>query len=170
MIGNTGFPVLYVHHLDHVRLPNRLSLYKESLGFFSTIPAVVSRFYFFGTNLVVVFYPCGSQRRGLDLFVVPDGTISSLSSYQCVGTGDGRLSRLVRETAGFSVLDLSKLHSAVQVSYMLMMYISESYCWPFLSEELMFTKSKCWDVLAGRNHEDDHRKTLLGPFAKPIVV
>ena len=127
VIGNTGFPV-FLRFIIWVlfKFSKPLSLFKESLGFlldhprrcFTLLfPSVATWWLFF---ILVVL-----NAVDLVLFIVLDLNNEYLSEipvgYRIM---DGLFQAFSTRTAGFSVLDLSLLHPAVQVSYMLMMYIS----------------------------------------------
>lgn len=127
VIGNTGFPV-FLRFIIWVlfKFAKPLSLFKESLGFlldhprrcFTLLfPSVATWWLFF---ILVVL-----NAVDLVLFIVLDLNNEYLSEipvgYRIM---DGLFQAFSTRTAGFSVLDLSLLHPAVQVSYMLMMYIS----------------------------------------------
>lgn len=127
VIGNTGFPI-FLRFIIWVmfKFAKPLSLFKESLGFlldhprrcFTLLfPSVPTWWLFF---ILVVL-----NATDLILFIILDLHNPYLSS---IPTGfrilDGLFQAFSTRTAGFSVIDLSKLHPAVQVSYMIMMYIS----------------------------------------------
>lgn len=127
VIGNTGFPV-FLRFIIWIlfKLSKPLSLYRESLGFlldhprrcFTLLFPSVPTWWLF---LILVVL----NAVDLILFAVLDLHNEYLKP---IPTGyrvmDGLFQAFSTRTAGFSVLDLSRLHSAVQVSYMLMMYIS----------------------------------------------
>lgn len=127
VIGNTGFPV-FLRFIIWVmfKFAKPLSLYKESLGFLldhprrcftMLFPSVPTWWLFF---ILVVL-----NATDLILFIILDLHSAYLSS---IPTGyrilDGLFQAFSTRTAGFTVVDLSQLHPAVQVSYMIMMYIS----------------------------------------------
>lgn len=127
VIGNTGFPI-FLRFIIWImfKFAKPLSLFKESLGFlldhprrcFTLLfPSVPTWWLFF---ILVVL-----NVTDLVLFIVLDLHNPYLSS---IPTGfrilDGLFQAFSTRTAGFSVVDLSELHPAVQVSYMIMMYIS----------------------------------------------
>ncbi|SGZ56716.1 CIC11C00000001478 [Sungouiella intermedia] len=127
VIGNTGFPILLRFIIWVMfKFAKPLSLYKESLGFlldhprrcFTLLfPSIPTWWLFF---ILVVL-----NATDLILFIILDLNSNYLSS---IPTGfrvlDGMFQAFSTRTAGFSVIDLSQLHPAVQVSYMIMMYIS----------------------------------------------
>lgn len=127
VIGNTGFPV-FLRFLIWImfKLSRPLSLFKESLGFlldhprrcFTLLFPSVPTWWLF-TILVVL------NAVDLVLFIVLDLHSTYLSEIP-VGyrVMDGLFQAFSTRTAGFAVIDLSQLHPAIQVSYMLMMYIS----------------------------------------------
>ncbi|ODV81240.1 potassium transport protein TRK1/TRK2 [Suhomyces tanzawaensis NRRL Y-17324] len=127
VIGNTGFPV-FLRFIIWIlfKFAKPLSLYKESLGFlldhprrcFTLLfPSVPTWWLFF---ILVVL-----NAVDLVLFIVLDlkneALLSTPVGYRVL---QGLFQAFSTRTAGFSVVDLSELHPAVQVSYMIMMYIS----------------------------------------------
>lgn len=127
VIGNTGFPVLLrfiIWILFKVSKP--LSLLKESLGFlldhprrcFTLLFPSVPTWWLFSILVVL-------NAVDLILFIILDLHSTYLSHIK-VGyrVMDGLFQAFSTRTAGFAVIDLSQLHPAIQVSYMLMMYIS----------------------------------------------
>lgn len=127
LIGNTAFPV-FLRFLIWVVfiLAKPLSLFKESLGFlldhprrcFTLLFPSLPSWWLFGILVVL---------NGVDLvlYIVLDLHNDYLSKipvgYRIL---DGLYQAFSTRTAGFSVVDISQLHPAVQVSYMIMMYIS----------------------------------------------
>lgn len=127
VIGNTGFPILLRFIIWVLfKCSKPLLLFKESLGFlldhprrcFTLLfPSVPTWWLFF---ILVIL-------NGIDLvlFIILDLNNEYLEDipvgYRIM---DGLFQAFSTRTAGFSVVDLSELHPAVQVSYMLMMYIS----------------------------------------------
>lgn len=127
VVGNTGFPIMLrfiIWLLFKAAKP--LLLYKESLGFlldhprrcFTLLfPSVPTWWLFF---ILVVL-----NATDLILYIILD---LDSAYFQAIPTGyrvlDGLFQAFSTRTAGFSVIDLSELHPAVQVSYMIMMYIS----------------------------------------------
>lgn len=127
VIGNTGFPI-FLRFIIWVmfKTAKPLSLYKESLGFlldhprrcFTLLfPSIPTWWLFF---ILVVL-----NATDLVLFIILDLKSQYLQSIP-VGFRvlDGLFQAFSTRTAGFTVVDLSQLHPAVQVSYMIMMYIS----------------------------------------------
>lgn len=127
VIGNTGFPI-FLRFIIWImfKVAKPLSLFKESLGFlldhprrcFTLLfPSIPTWWLFF---ILIVL-----NATDLILFIVLDLNNTYLSD---IPTGfrvlDGLFQAFSTRTAGFSVIDLSELHPAVQVSYMIMMYIS----------------------------------------------
>lgn len=127
VIGNTGFPI-FLRFIIWImfKFSKPLSLLKESLGFlldhprrcFTLLfPSMPTWWLFF---ILVVL-----NATDLILFIILDLNSDYLSS---IPTGfrvlDGLFQAFSTRTAGFTVIDLSQLHPAVQVSYMIMMYIS----------------------------------------------
>ncbi|ODV58190.1 potassium ion transporter [Ascoidea rubescens DSM 1968] len=127
VIGNTGFPILlrFIIWVLFKFAPD-LSLFKESLGFlldnprrcftllFPRVPTLWLLFVLVTLNLIDVI-----------LFIILDLSNEAVESipvgYRII---DAFFQAFSTRTAGFSVVDLAKLHPSVQVSYMLMMYIS----------------------------------------------
>lgn len=127
VIGNTGFPVILRFIIWIMfKFARPLSLFKESLGFlldhprrcFTLLFPSIPTWWLF-IILVVL------NVTDLVLFLVLDLNNAYLKA---IPTGyrilDGLFQAFSTRTAGFSVVDLSQLHVAVQVSYMIMMYIS----------------------------------------------
>ncbi|KAG7194403.1 low affinity potassium transporter [Scheffersomyces spartinae] len=127
VIGNTGFPI-FLRFLIWImfKLSKPLSLFNESLAFlldhprrcFTLLFPSVPTWWLF---IVLVVLNC----IDLLLFIVLDLNSDYLKKipigYRIL---DGLYQAFSTRTAGFTVVDLSQLHPAVQVSYMLMMYIS----------------------------------------------
>ncbi|SCV03639.1 LANO_0G05358g1_1 [Lachancea nothofagi CBS 11611] len=127
IIGNTGFPV-FLRFIIWVffKLSRDLSLVKESLGFLLDHPRRCFTLLFpsaptWWLMLILV----ALNAIDLILFIVLDlnsQVVEGLSSgYKVL---DGLFQAVSTRTAGFSVLNLSMLHPSIQVSYMLMMYVS----------------------------------------------
>ncbi|CUM51413.1 uncharacterized protein AC631_04225 [Debaryomyces fabryi] len=127
VIGNTGFPVMLRFIIWILfKLSKPMSLFNESLGFlldhprrcFTLLFPSVPTWWLF-IILVVL------NAVDLILFIVLDLNNKYLESipigYRVM---DGLFQAFSTRTAGFAVIDLSELHPAIQVSYMLMMYIS----------------------------------------------
>lgn len=127
VIGNTGFPVLLrflVWLLFKIARP--MTLFKESLGFlldhprrcFTLLFPSIPTWWLFLILIVL-------NAVDLILFVILDLNNDSLSSTpKGLRVLDGLFQAFSTRTAGFSCIDLSQLHPAIQVSYMIMMYIS----------------------------------------------
>ncbi|XDT33016.1 Cation transport protein [Nakaseomyces glabratus] len=127
IIGNTGFPVLLrfiiwvMYHLS-----SDLSQLRESLAFLLDHPRRCFTLLFPSTATWWLFgILVGLNITDWILFIIldfnnvvvkpnPKGYRVLMGLFQAVST----------RTAGFSVVDLSQLNSAVQVSYMIMMYVS----------------------------------------------
>ncbi|CCK73599.1 Trk1p NDAI_0G06160 [Naumovozyma dairenensis CBS 421] len=127
IIGNTGFPILlrFIIWIMFKLAPD-LSQLKESLGFLLDHPRRCFTLLFpsaatWWLLLILLFL----NFTDLILFVILDFGSSYLDG---IGRGYkvvmGLFQGVCTRTAGFSVMDLSKLHAAIQVSYMLMMYVS----------------------------------------------
>lgn len=127
VIGNTGFPVFLRFIIWLLfKLSRPLSLYKESLGFlldhprrcFTMLFPSIPTWWLFSILVVL-------NAVDLILFVILDFNSDYLSStprgYRVL---DGLFQAFSTRTAGFSCLTVANLHPAVQVSYMIMMYIS----------------------------------------------
>jgi potassium uptake Trk family protein len=127
VIGNTGFPILLRFIIWVMfKLSRDLSLLKESLGFlldhprrcftllFPSSPTWWLLFILVTLNVVdlVLFIILDIGATVLDGLTVGEKILAGF--FQAVST----------RTAGFACVDLSLLHPAVQVSYMVMMYIS----------------------------------------------
>ncbi|CAK7898323.1 low-affinity potassium transport protein [[Candida] anglica] len=127
IIGNTGFPVLLrfiIWILFKVSKP--LSLFKESLGFLLDHPRRCFTLLFPSVpTWWLLFILVALNAVDLVLFIILDLKNEYLKDiplgYRIL---NGLFQAFSTRTAGFSVVDLSQLHPAVQVSYMLMMYIS----------------------------------------------
>ncbi|CAG84747.2 DEHA2A10340p [Debaryomyces hansenii CBS767] len=127
VIGNTGFPVMLRFIIWVLfKLSKPMSLFNESLGFlldhprrcFTLLFPSVPTWWLF-IILVVL------NAVDLILFIVLDLNNKYLESTPIgLRVMDGLFQAFSTRTAGFAVVDLSELHPAVQVSYMLMMYIS----------------------------------------------
>ncbi|KAL6450054.1 TRK2 Low-affinity potassium transport protein [Candida maltosa Xu316] len=127
VIGNTGFPI-FLRFIIWIlfKFARPLSLYKESLGFlldhprrcFTLLfPSVPTWWLFFilvvlnGFDLVIF---CILDLRNAIFDGEPMG-------YRVL---NGLFQAFCTRTVGFSIMDLSQLHAATQVSYLIMMYIS----------------------------------------------
>ncbi|SCU99764.1 LAME_0G05336g1_1 [Lachancea meyersii CBS 8951] len=127
IIGNTGFPV-FLRFIIWVmfKLSPELSLTKESLGFLLDHPRRCFTLLFpSAPTWWLLFILVALNVVDLILFIVLDlnsQVVEGLSSGFKVL--DGLFQAVSTRTAGFSVLNLSMLHPSVQVSYMLMMYVS----------------------------------------------
>lgn len=127
VIGNTGFPILlrFIIWCSFKILPE-LSSIKESLGFLLDHPR----------RCFTLLFPSGATwwlfiilitLNVVDsvLFIVLDINILELKQLKVrFRVLDGLFQAISTRTAGFSVVDLGELHPSVQVSYMLMMYLS----------------------------------------------
>ncbi|KAK6464408.1 high-affinity potassium uptake transporter [Scheffersomyces coipomensis] len=127
VIGNTGFPV-FLRFLIWIlfKFAKPLSTYKESLGFLLDHPRRCFTLLFPSVPtwwLFVILVVLNSV--DLVLFIVLDLNNPYLEEipvgYRVL---DGLFQAFSTRTAGFSVVNLAQLHPAVQVSYMIMMYIS----------------------------------------------
>ncbi len=127
VIGNTGFPCFlrFIIWLLFKITPD-LSQLKESLGFLLDHPRRCFTL-LFPSNATWWLFFILIILNGIDLilFVILDLHNEVLKpvpvGYRVL---DGLFQAISTRTAGFAVVDLSKLHPAIQVSYMLMMYVS----------------------------------------------
>ncbi|VEU19585.1 DEKNAAC100545 [Brettanomyces naardenensis] len=127
VIGNTGFPV-FLRFIIWImlKLSRPLTMYHESLAFLLDHPR----------RCFTLLFPSGPTwwllavlvvLNGIDwiLFIVLDFNNTALQylpkGYRVLA---GLFQAFSTRTAGLSVVNLSTLHSAIQVSYMIMMYIS----------------------------------------------
>lgn len=127
VLGNTGFPVAlrFIIWIMY-KFSRPLSLYQESLSFLLDHPR----------RCFTLLFPSGPTwwlfailviLNGVDLifFIILDLNNNYLQKipvgYRILC---GLYNAFSTRTAGLSVIDLSQLHAAVQVSYMIMMYIS----------------------------------------------
>lgn len=127
VIGNTGFPI-FLRFIIWVmfKFASPLSLFRESLGFLLDHPRRCFTLLFPSVpTWWLLFILVVLNATDLILFIILDLNDEYLSS---IPTGfrvlDGLFQAFSTRTAGFTVIDLSQLHAAVQVSYMIMMYIS----------------------------------------------
>ncbi|KAK0621141.1 cation transport protein-domain-containing protein [Bombardia bombarda] len=127
IIGNTGFPVMlrFMIWLMSIIVPRDTGLYEE-LRFlldhprrcFTLLFPSAATWWLFAILLIL---------NGLDVmfFIVLDlGTGPVTQLPPGIKVLNGLFEAASTRTAGFSCIDLSKLHPGVQVSYMIMMYIS----------------------------------------------
>lgn len=127
IIGNTGFPILLRFIIWIMfKLSPDLSPMRESLGFLLDHPRRCFTLLFPESAtwwLVLTLF--GLNLTDLVLFIILDFGSAVLKpiakGYRVL---DGLFQAVSTRTAGFSVVDLSKLNAATQVSYMLMMYVS----------------------------------------------
>ncbi|AAS53156.2 AFL218Cp [Eremothecium gossypii ATCC 10895] len=127
IFGNTGFPILLRFIIWVMfKLAPDLSLMKENLGFLLDHPRRCFTLLFpraatWWLFLIVV----GLNSLDLILFIVLDLNSSLLNGMHAgQKVIDGLFQAVNTRTAGLAVVDLSQLHPSIQVSYMLMMYIS----------------------------------------------
>ncbi|AQZ11710.1 TRK1 (YJL129C) and TRK2 (YKR050W) [Zygosaccharomyces parabailii] len=127
VIGNTGFPVLlrFVIWLMFQVAPD-LSLTRESLGFLLDHPRRCFTMLFpSAATWWLVLTLVGMNAIDLVLFIILDfgsSTVHYLTHGYRVLVG--LFQAISTRTAGFQIVDIGDLHPAVQVSYMLMMYVS----------------------------------------------
>ncbi|CAK9436979.1 uncharacterized protein LODBEIA_P14660 [Lodderomyces beijingensis] len=127
VIGNTGFPVFLRFIIWIMFITAKpLSLYKESLGFlldhprrcFTLLfPSIPTWWLFF---ILIVL-------NGFDLVIFCILDLNS-SMFDGIPKGyrvlNGLFQAFCTRTSGFAIMDLSQLHAATLVSYLIMMYIS----------------------------------------------
>ena len=127
IIGNTGFPImlrLIIWIMFH--LAPDLSQTKESLGFLLDHPRRCFTLLFpsaatWWLLLALLFL----NITDLILFIILDINAEVLKPYtKGIRVLMGAFQAVSTRTSGFTIVDLSQLHAAIQVSYMLMMYIS----------------------------------------------
>ncbi|KAI5948642.1 TRK1 [Candida theae] len=127
VIGNTGFPV-FLRFIIWVMFKTapELSLYKESLGFLLDHPRRCFTLLFPSLPTWWLLFTLIAL-NGFDLVVFCILDVNS-DMFDGVPKGyrvlNGLFQAFCTRTVGFSIVDLSSLHSATQVSYMLMMYVS----------------------------------------------
>ncbi|RLV95413.1 Low-affinity potassium transport protein [Spathaspora sp. JA1] len=159
VIGNTGFPVFLrfiIWLLFKTAKP--MSLYKESLGFLLDHPR----------RCFTLLFPSGPTwwlfailviLNGFDLiiFCIVDLKDSSLASvpvgYRVLG---GLFQAFCTRTVGFTVMDLSQLHAAVQVSYMVMMYISVLPLAISIRRTNVYEEQSLGVYAKGENHDNEN--------------
>lgn len=127
IIGNTGFPILLRFIIWIMfKFSSELSLFKESLGFLLDHPRRCFTLLFPSSpTWWLLFILVTLNVVDLVLFIILDigaAVLDGLTNGQKVL--DGLYQAISTRTAGFAIVDLSLLHPAVQVSYMVMMYIS----------------------------------------------
>lgn len=127
VIGNTGFPVLlrFIIWLMFQLAPD-LSLTRESLGFLLDHPRRCFTMLFpSGATWWLVITLIGLNAIDLIIFVILDLGSSFLHNmnrgYRVLA---GLFQAICTRTAGFQIVNVGSLHPAVQISYMLMMYVS----------------------------------------------
>lgn len=127
VIGNTGFPIFLrfiIWIMQHLSKP--LTMFNESLCFLMEHPRRCFTLLFpsgptWWLFAVLVILNCIDWM----LFIILDFRNSTLASipggYRVV---DGLFQAFSTRTCGLAVVNLAQLHTAIQVSYMVMMYIS----------------------------------------------
>lgn len=127
IIGNTGFPIMLRFIIWIMfKTSKDLSQFKESLGFlldhprrcFTLLFPSAPTWWLFTTLIVL-------NATDWILFIILDFNSAVVrqvaKGYRALM---GLFQSVCTRTAGFNVVDLSKLHPSIQVSYMLMMYVS----------------------------------------------
>lgn len=127
IIGNTGFPVLLRFIIwVSFKIAPELSQTKENLGFLLDHPRRCFTLLFpSAATWWLLATLIGLNGFDLVLFIILDfgaPIMKPLAKWYRVL--DGLFQGVSTRTAGFSVVNISQLHPAVQVSYMLMMYVS----------------------------------------------
>ncbi|KAF7581438.1 potassium uptake protein, Trk family protein [Clavispora lusitaniae] len=127
VIGNTGFPIILRFIIWIMfKFARPMSLLKESLGFLLDHPRRCFTLLFPSIpTWWLLFILVVLNATDLILFIVLDFGSEYLSPIpKGLRVLDGLFQAFSTRTAGFSVVDLSQLHPSIQVSYMIMMYIS----------------------------------------------
>ncbi|CCH59598.1 hypothetical protein TBLA_0B07820 [Henningerozyma blattae CBS 6284] len=127
IIGNTGFPILlrFIIWILKIFSPD-LSQMQESLQFLLDHPRRCFTLLFpSGATWWLTIILVGMNLTDLILFIILDFESNIIKPYS-TGTRTliGFFQGVSTRTAGFSVTDIRHLHPAIQVGYMLMMYIS----------------------------------------------
>jgi potassium uptake Trk family protein len=127
VIGNTGFPILLRFIIWIMfKFSKELSQFRESVGFLLDHPRRCFTLLFpSGPTWWLFFILIFLNIVDLVLFIILDldaKVVEELTTGQKIL--DGLFQAISTRTAGFACVDLSQLHPAVQVSYMVMMYIS----------------------------------------------
>lgn len=127
VIGNTGFPI-FLRFIIWImfKFSTPLTLFQESLAFLLDHPRRCFTLLFpagptWWLFAVLVFLNCTDWVLFLILDFHSDATDGIPYGYRAF---EGLFQAFSTRTAGFNVIDLSLLHPAIQVSYMVMMYIS----------------------------------------------
>lgn len=127
VIGNTGFPVMLRFMVWVLfKCSPDLSQTKESLGFLLDHPRRCFTLLFpSGATWWLFATLVGLNATDLILFIILDfGSAVLASLSKGLRVLDGLFQAISTRTAGFSIVDISQLHPSIQVSYMIMMYIS----------------------------------------------
>jgi len=127
VIGNTGFPVLLRFIIWVLfKCGKELSLFKESLGFLLDHPRRCFTLLFpSAPTWWLLFILIVLNAIDLILFIILDINAEVVDSLPVnIRILDGFYQALSTRTAGFSCINLAELHPGVQVSYLVMMYIS----------------------------------------------
>ncbi|CCE79322.1 Piso0_001379 [Millerozyma farinosa CBS 7064] len=170
VIGNTGFPImlrLIIWVLFHLSKP--LSLFKESLGFLLDHPRRCFTLLFPSMPTLWLFSILVIL-NGVDLilFVILDIHSKFLDPYPTgIKVMQGLFQAFSTRTAGFSVFSLSNIHSAVQVSYLIMMYISVLPLAISIRRTNVYEEQSLGVYVHGKDevskHEDDNtQKNFIG--------
>ncbi|EGV60699.1 potassium transport protein TRK1/TRK2 [Yamadazyma tenuis ATCC 10573] len=161
--GNTGFPV-FLRFIIWVlyKFARPMSLYEESLAFLLDHPR----------RCFTLLFPSGPTwwlfgiliaLNGIDwiFFIILDLKNSYLLD---IPTGFrvvcGLFNAVNTRTAGLSAVDLGKLHTAVQVSYVIMMYISVLPLAISIRRTNVYEEQSLGIYIKDENHvEEDHEKS-----------
>lgn len=127
IIGNTGFPILLRFTIWVLyKISSDFSSSRESLGFlldhprrcFTLLFPSAATWWLFLTLVALNF-------TDWILFIVLDLNSPPISEMpKGIGVLAGLFQAVCTRTAGFNVVDIAALHPSIQVSYMLMMYVS----------------------------------------------
>lgn len=127
ILGNTGFPVMLRFIIWIMfKLSPDLSQSKESLGFLLDHPRRCFTLLFpSGATWWLFTSLVGLNAVDLILFIILDMNVAVLKPLSTgIRVLDGLFQAVSTRTAGLSVVNLSLLRPSIQVSYMIMMYIS----------------------------------------------
>ena len=161
VIGNTGFPCMLrfiIWSLSKI-VPKGSALWEE-LKFLLDHPRRCFTL-LFPRNATWWLFAILVALNGIDLifFVVLDLNDPVVANLPAgIWVLDGIFQAACTRTAGFAVVGISKLHPAIQVSYMIMMYISVFPIAISLRRTNVY-EEKSLGVYAGTDEEDDDTQT-----------